>query len=149
MRKTALLVALTFGAGLGVANAQEPLINVSLKNIRAEIARNMNISLDSVPINLQLPVSVAANLCGLDVGALGGGGKGTGGNTCNATNSTMAMQYVTNNIGRASTKDPGTDKQGKNKDASAGASTEAGAATGSGTSGASISGSAGAGTSAQ
>lgn len=111
MRKL-ILASASFLMMAGAASAQSmpALINVNLENIRIDIARQMNIELEAVPINIQLPVEVAANVCGVDVGALG-----VDANTCTATNSTLAMQYVTNNIDTTATS---------STDADAGADTE-------------------------
>ncbi|PSK86834.1 hypothetical protein CLV79_104269 [Limimaricola soesokkakensis] len=72
------------------------LVSVNLENIRAEIAKDLDIDLQNVPITIQLPVAVAANVCGVDVGALGGGQLGSDTPECSATNTTIATQYVTN-----------------------------------------------------
>jgi hypothetical protein len=78
---------------------QQPLpglVNVNLENIRAEIAKDLDIDLQNVPINIQLPVAVAANVCGVDVAAIQGATVGSDTPSCNATNTTIATQYVTN-----------------------------------------------------
>ena len=72
------------------------LVSVNLENIRAEIAKDLDIDLQNVPITIQLPVAVAANVCGVDVGALGGEQLGSDTPECSATNTTIATQYVTN-----------------------------------------------------
>ena len=78
---------------------QDGLANVNLNNIRVEIARNLNIDVNRVPISIMLPVTAAANVCGIDVNALTMSSQQQGGNpTCNATNSNMAFQYVQNQI---------------------------------------------------
>jgi hypothetical protein len=80
------------------------LINVNLENVRVDIANGLDIDLEAVPINLQLPINVAANVCGVDIAALG-----TDANSCTATNSQLAMQYVTNDIDINSTASTTTD----------------------------------------
>jgi hypothetical protein len=75
------------------------LINVNLSDIRAEIAKNVNVSLEDVPITIQLPVSAAANVCGVDVNLLSAQ-LNTGNNSCTAvTTSPSLEQTVTNQIG--------------------------------------------------
>ena len=77
----------TGGAG-GTAPAagagMESLINVNLSDIRAEIAKNVNVNLERVPITIQLPVTVAANVCGVNVNLLSVQ-VNTAGNSCTAT----------------------------------------------------------------
>lgn len=104
-KRTSFLTAAAFGLALGPALAQDPpppaLINVNLENIRAEIAKNLNIDLQNVPITILLPVAVAANVCGVDVAAIQGANVGQDAGTCTATNTTLATQYVTNNTAAA------------------------------------------------
>jgi len=90
----------------GAAWAQVSLITVNLENVNIEIAKNLDIALEDVPINILLPVSIAANVCGVDVAALGGGAIGSDENTCSASNVTLATQYVQNLIG--ANADPST-----------------------------------------
>jgi hypothetical protein len=84
-------------ATTGTLPPQTGLVNVNLSNIRVEIARNMKVDLEKVPINLQLPINVAANICGLDVNLLSKQSS-TSQPSCTATNSSLAMQYVTNTV---------------------------------------------------
>ena len=80
------------GAGM------ESLINVNLSDIRAEIAKNVNVNLERVPITIQLPVTVAANVCGVNVNLLSVQ-VNTAGNTCTATATSPALeQEVVNQI---------------------------------------------------
>jgi hypothetical protein len=81
------------GGGLG------SLINVDLSHIRAEIARNANIALERVPITIQLPVTVAANVCGVNVNILTVQVDTGGQNSCTATATSPALeQEVVNTI---------------------------------------------------
>jgi hypothetical protein len=75
----------------------DSLINVSLKDIRAEIARNAKIDLSKVPITINLPITVAANVCGSSVNVLSAQVQ-AGNNTCTATNVSAASQAVTNTV---------------------------------------------------
>jgi hypothetical protein len=80
------------GAGM------ESLISVNLSDIRAEIAKNVNVNLERVPITIQLPVTVAANVCGVNVNLLSVQ-VNTAGNTCTATATSPALeQEVVNQI---------------------------------------------------
>jgi hypothetical protein len=81
------------GAGLG------SLIAVNLSDIRAEIAKNVDLNLDDVPITIQLPVTVAANVCGVNVNLLSAQVNGAG-QTCNATATSPELeQTVRNTVG--------------------------------------------------
>ena len=82
------------GGGASLSN----LINVNLSDVAAEIAKNVNIDLSRVPITIQLPITIAANVCGVDVNLLSAQ-VNTGSNTCTATATSPALeQEVVNTI---------------------------------------------------
>src|SRR5687768_1931408 len=92
-------------AGTGTATAAAPgtggLINVNISDIRAEIAKNVNVALENVPITVQLPVTVAADVCGVNVNLLSVQ-INTADNTCTATTTSPALeQAVVNQINAA------------------------------------------------
>jgi hypothetical protein len=72
------------------------LVAVNLNDVRSDIARNLNLDASKVPMTIQLPVTAAANVCGVDVNALAMQGRQQGSATrsCMANNSTLASQYV-------------------------------------------------------
>lgn len=78
------------GGGMG------SLINVDLSNIRAEVAKNVNVALDRVPISIQLPVTVAANVCGVNVNVLSVQVP-TGSSTCTATATSPSLEQEVRN----------------------------------------------------
>ena len=45
---------------------QEGLVNVDLSNLRADIAKDINVNVSQIPVNAQVPVGIAANVCGVD-----------------------------------------------------------------------------------
>jgi hypothetical protein len=53
-------------SGLRIPN----LVNVNLRNVLNDVAVNLNIDRANVPINIQLPVQLAANVCGVSVNVL-------------------------------------------------------------------------------
>lgn len=93
----------TAGSGTGGASAAAipgsssgSLININLSNIRAEIAKNLDISLDRVPITIQLPITIAANVCGTNVNLLTAQ-LNAGSNSCTATATSPALEQEVNN----------------------------------------------------
>lgn len=65
----------------GVSGAVPSLVNVNLSNVLNDLALKLNIDRANVPINAQIPISLAANVCGvsiniLSIGAGGGSNKG-------------------------------------------------------------------------
>ena len=65
----------------GAASAVPGLVNVNLSNVLNNLALDLKIDKANIPINAQIPISVAANVCGvsinvLSIGAGGGSSKG-------------------------------------------------------------------------
>jgi hypothetical protein len=63
------------------ASAVPSLVNVNLSNVLNNLALDLHIDKANIPINAQIPISIAANICGvsiniLSIGAGGGSSKG-------------------------------------------------------------------------
>lgn len=84
----------TGGSGGGLSG----LVNVNLEEIRAEIAKNVNLDLDSVPITIQIPITIAANVCGTNVNVLTVQ-VNAGDNQCTAKASTAELEQEVINQG--------------------------------------------------
>jgi len=101
-----LVAATTVALGLAMAPAfaqnqstQGGLVNVSLGNVKPEIAKNINVSENQVPVTVQVPVGVAANVCGVDANVLAQQGRG-GTAQCTAKNTSTALnQAVQRQVG--------------------------------------------------
>ena len=68
----------------GVGGVATSLVKVDLSNVLNDIALDLKIDKSNIPINAQIPISVAANVCGININILsiGGGGSSKG---CAAT----------------------------------------------------------------
>ena len=57
-----------------LAQQQNGLVNIDLSGLsvldKAEIAKDINVDVSQIPVTLQVPVSVAAAICNVDVAAL-------------------------------------------------------------------------------
>ena len=74
------------GNGLIAVNVQDvALLNGFLNNDQISALNNLN-----VPITVQAPISVAANVCGVNVAALASQ-KNKGGGSCTATSGSSAL----------------------------------------------------------
>jgi hypothetical protein len=65
--------AVSLLALLAVAPAfsqQSGLVNVNLTNVKTEIAKNINVNVSQIPVTIQVPIAVAANVCGVAVDVL-------------------------------------------------------------------------------
>jgi predicted small secreted protein len=61
----------TVAEGVGdVAGAGVSLVNVDLSNVLNDLALDLNIDKSNIPINAQIPISLAANICGVSINIL-------------------------------------------------------------------------------
>ena len=77
-----------------VASAGTSLVNVNLSNVLNDLALDLRIDKSNIPINAQIPISIAANVCGVSIIILsvGGGGSSQG---CTANSiSPELKQYI-------------------------------------------------------
>ena len=77
-----------------VASAGTSLVNVNLSNVLNDLALDLRIDKSNIPINAQIPISIAANVCGVSINILsvGGGGSSQG---CTANSiSPELKQYI-------------------------------------------------------
>lgn len=110
MRRVLLIAAVPFGlaslAGCktassaanavqsaGSAVAQVPsLVNVNLSNVLNNLALDLHIDKANIPINAQIPITIAANVCGVSINVLA---VSTGGSpTCTATTTSPQLEQV-------------------------------------------------------
>ena len=79
----------------GAAGAVPSLVNVNLSNVLNNLALDLHIDKANIPINAQIPISIAANICGVSINVLSigaGGGKSSG---CTANSiSPELKQYI-------------------------------------------------------
>ena len=79
----------------GAASSVPSLVNVNLSNVLNNLALDLHIDKANIPINAQIPISIAANVCGVSINVLSigaGGGKSSG---CTANSiSPELKQYI-------------------------------------------------------
>ena len=70
------------------------LVNVNLSNVLNDLALDLKIDKANIPINAQIPITIAANVCGVSINILsiGAGGGNSGG--CTATTSSPELAQV-------------------------------------------------------
>ena len=69
------------------------LVAVDVSNVRADIAKNINVSENQIPVTVQVPVGVAANVCGVDANILAKQKQG-GTASCAAKSTSQALNQV-------------------------------------------------------
>lgn len=80
------------GGGGGGTGGIPALVNVNLQNVLNDLSVRLNIDRANIPVNAQVPIDVAANVCGVSVNvlSLSTGGKGT----CTAKTATPQLAQV-------------------------------------------------------
>lgn len=86
----AAFVAISSAGAAFAQPKQSGLVNVDLSNLRADIAKDINVDVSQIPVNVQVPVGVAANVCGVDANVLARQKKGST-PSCDAKNTSRAL----------------------------------------------------------
>jgi hypothetical protein len=81
------------GTSSGAGGSGIPaLVNVNLQNVLNDLSVRLQIDRANIPVNAQIPIDVAANVCGVSVAALS---LSTGGNaSCTAKTATPQLAQV-------------------------------------------------------
>ncbi len=71
------------------------LVNVNLSNVLNNLALDLKIDKANIPINAQIPINIAANVCGVSINVLsiGAGGGSSKGCTANSISPEL-KQYI-------------------------------------------------------
>jgi hypothetical protein len=69
------------------------LVNVNLQNVLNDLSVSLQVNRDSIPVTAQVPVDVAATVCGVSVDALAAS-VASGNATCTATTSSPQLTQV-------------------------------------------------------
>jgi hypothetical protein len=79
----------------GVGGAATSLVNVNLSNVLNNLALDLKIDKANIPINAQIPINIAANVCGVSINILsiGAGGGQSDGCTANSISPEL-KQYI-------------------------------------------------------
>lgn len=89
---TPAIAQVTVGDTGGLVNVTVPVnvLNDSLNDNEIEILKNNNVNV-AAPISIQVPIGIAANLCGIAANVLVADLKQDGEAACNATNASEAL----------------------------------------------------------
>jgi hypothetical protein len=72
---------------------QEGLVNVEVSNVANDIARNLSVDVSQIPVTVQVPVGVAATVCGVAANVLGTQ-LPSGNASCSATSTNTALNQI-------------------------------------------------------
>lgn len=69
----------------GASGVATSLVNVNLSNVLNDLALDLKIDKANIPINAQIPITIAANVCGVSINILSIGAGGGSSKGCTAT----------------------------------------------------------------
>jgi hypothetical protein len=78
------------GGGGGGGTSIPTLVNVNLQNVLNDLSVSLNVNRDNIPVTAQVPINVAASVCGVSVDALAAS-IANGQASCTATTTTPAL----------------------------------------------------------
>lgn len=84
-------------AGDSVANAASSvpgLVNVNLSNVLNHLAVDLHVDRANIPVNAQIPISVAANVCGVSINVLSIGAGGGSSRGCTAQTTSPQLEQA-------------------------------------------------------
>ena len=82
------------------AGGQGGLVNVDVSNVNVDIAKDINVDVSQIPITVQAPIGVAANVCNVSANVLASDLNEDGVASCDATTTSRALnQIVAREIG--------------------------------------------------
>jgi hypothetical protein len=73
-----------------VGSAATSLVNVNLSNVLNDLAVDLHVDKANIPINAQIPITIAANVCGVSINIL----SVSAGNTASCTATTTSPQLT-------------------------------------------------------
>ena len=76
-----------------VVGAGTSLVNVNLSNVLNDLALDLKIDKANIPVNAQIPITIAANVCGVSINILSVSTGGSSGG-CTATTSSPELAQV-------------------------------------------------------
>jgi hypothetical protein len=80
-------------AGAIAQPRQSGLVNVEVSNVANDIARNLSVDVGQIPVTVQVPIGVAATVCGVAANVLGQ--QAASGNAgCTATTTNEALNNI-------------------------------------------------------
>jgi hypothetical protein len=80
----------TTGTGTEQGSSIPTLVSVNLQNVLNNLSVSLNVNRDNIPVTAQVPIDVAASVCGVSVSALAASAA-NGTATCTATTTTPQL----------------------------------------------------------
>lgn len=110
--------ALCMSTGLAAAQTTpelDGLVNVNIQDVLQDIAIDLNIEETNIPVTIQLPISIAANVCDVNVNLLSAQAD-SGGATCTAVTGSQELTQIVQQEMAAGGSTGGTDDSAGSED---------------------------------
>jgi hypothetical protein len=97
VRLTAVVAAMMLGvtapSSIAQVTGDDALVVVNVSNVANNLAKNLSVEVSRIPVTVQVPIDVAANVCGVDVSVLTS--QATGGTAnCDAKNESDELTNI-------------------------------------------------------
>lgn len=76
------------------AQDQDGLVNVNLTDINLDIAEDINVNVSQIPVTVQAPIGVAANVCDINANVLAADVEDDGVANCDAETTSQALNRI-------------------------------------------------------
>jgi len=91
-----------------VGSAATSLVNVNLSNVLNDLAVQLHVDRANIPVNAQIPITIAANICGVSINVLSVSQGGTSRGCTAVTSSPQLTQIVGQQLQAGSGTQTGT-----------------------------------------
>ena len=93
MTVAAIISAAVFSMMPTAFAQQSGLVNVDIRNVANNIAKNINVDVSQIPVTVQAPIGVAATVCNVAANVLGEQAA-SGGGSCTAQTTSTALEQI-------------------------------------------------------
>ncbi len=85
---------LSLGVAKGAYSQQSGLVNVNLGDVDLTIAEDINVNVSQIPVTVQVPIGVAANVCGISANVLAADLQDDDVASCDAETTSQALNQI-------------------------------------------------------
>lgn len=85
---------LSLGVAEGARAQQSGLVNVNLGDVAVDIAEDINVNVSQIPVTVEAPIGVAANVCGISANALTADLQDDDIASCDAATTSQALNQI-------------------------------------------------------
>jgi hypothetical protein len=72
----------------------DSLVTVNIQNVANNIAQNLSVDVSQIPVTVEAPIGIAANVCDVSAAVLAEQDRSGDGATCTATSTSTALNRI-------------------------------------------------------